>query len=856
MKIDPKWHKDQVDLYTAEYPRYEAYASVLKEILERACRIYAPLAIVQVRPKSVASFAEKAARKAFKYPNPVHQITDLCGARVITRTQEEADEICEFIRANLAVDEANSLNTRARLTAKEFDYLSLHFVVQMKGDPLLGVAPRIETIGARKAEIQVRTLLQHAWADITHDRLYKSAFHVPEKFRRDGALLAAAMEHGDGSFARFEKGFRAYEGSYAAYADEDKRQQEMAIAKVVLRNEPRAENKPAIALRIGRIANAAGDDETTIATLDPFADVETLEEDALRLELAKAYLRRSKRQPDAPDYRRGRALLSRIIDPGSAGAAKMLPERRQMRILRAEALALLAWSCQDIQGQECQARDLYRRALQLDPLNPYHFTSLLEYEAFCTQSHEFMVAVKPSLLAAVTACRSHTQVGIEVPRAFFTIGKLHLLMDEPYESLSAYAKAVAVCNREKACVAPDVYDEELRSLRRLNAFRSPPPEHEWARELLLLGKSAKGASRGLCEELQGKGLRKAEAKEPILIVVGGASPAIEEEMRKYHDYLVEALAGFEGTVISGGTDAGIPGLVGAVTEEMRRAGTKKFTALAYLSRHLPADAPKDKRYDETVITDGKTLSPHEPLQSWIDLLAAGVRPQEVRVLGINGGRIAAFEYRLALALGAKVGVMQHSGRAAPELFDDPDWNQMPNLFRLPMDPATALAFANPLPAPWPRDVLDTLGQIVHAKYCEVHKGKLVDPSVFPWGELRPDLQDSNRQQAAYAARTLRKVGYGVRPAKGTIRFPDFTPEEVEVMAEVEHGRWNAERLAAGWKWGPVRDIANKINPALVAWRDLPDDIRKYDRDAVKGLPEVLAKAGLEVYRLESGEAGR
>ena len=122
MEIDPIWHRDQVNKFKNELDNkhYDVYVKVLADILNYACKLYAPLAFVQTRVKSLSSFAEKAIRKAYKYKDPVHQITDLCGARVITQTQDEADEICEFIKAYFNVDEANSLDVRTRLKETEF----------------------------------------------------------------------------------------------------------------------------------------------------------------------------------------------------------------------------------------------------------------------------------------------------------------------------------------------------------------------------------------------------------------------------------------------------------------------------------------------------------------------------------------------------------------------------------------------------------------------------------------------------------------------------------------------------------------------------------------------------------------
>ena len=77
----------------------------------------------------------------------------------------------------------------------------------------------------------------------------------------------------------------------------------------------------------------------------------------------------------------------------------------------------------------------------------------------------------------------------------------------------------------------------------------------------------------------------------------------------------------------------------------------------------------------------------------------------------------------------------------------------------------------------------------------------------------------------------------------------MTPDtEVERMAELEHGRWNIERLRDGWRYGRQRDDSRKIHDCLVSWHDLPDDIKRYDREAVRAFPEILEKAGLEVQR--------
>jgi len=76
----------------------------------------------------------------------------------------------------------------------------------------------------------------------------------------------------------------------------------------------------------------------------------------------------------------------------------------------------------------------------------------------------------------------------------------------------------------------------------------------------------------------------------------------------------------------------------------------------------------------------------------------------------------------------------------------------------------------------------------------------------------------------------------------------FTRDEIEVMAEKEHARWNVERLRDGWRWGETKDVTNKVSPYIVSWAELPEDVKEWDRETVRKIPEFLAKVGLEVRR--------
>ncbi|MGQ0669201.1 MAG: RyR domain-containing protein [Actinomycetota bacterium] len=104
---------------------------------------------------------------------------------------------------------------------------------------------------------------------------------------------------------------------------------------------------------------------------------------------------------------------------------------------------------------------------------------------------------------------------------------------------------------------------------------------------------------------------------------------------------------------------------------------------------------------------------------------------------------------------------------------------------------------------------------------------------------------------------LAAIGCEIRPLAG----PDaasvvFSTEDVELMARMEHDRWLREREAAGWTYGTEKDIHRKRSRFLVPWSELLDDAKEQDRNAVRGMPTFLARAGFGIVRAGSdGEDG-
>ena len=122
-----------------------------------------------------------------------------------------------------------------------------------------------------------------------------------------------------------------------------------------------------------------------------------------------------------------------------------------------------------------------------------------------------------------------------------------------------------------------------------------------------------------------------------------------------------------------------------------------------------------------------------------------------------------------------------------------------------------------------------------------------------WEELPEVFKQSSLQQADHIASKLAVIGCKAVPVGDRpIRLTEFTEEEVEQLAEMEHARWNVERLLDGWTLGP-RDPGKRQSPYLVGWSELPNEVKEWDRQFVRAIPAFLAKIGLEIQRTKPDE---
>ena len=778
----------------------------------------------------------------------MNQFTDLCGARLIVQTLDQVEAGKAFIRANFIIVEEE--DKASLLSTDKFGYRDLHFIIQFRPDRPFDLSPaEIKAIGERKAELQVRTWVQHAWADTLHNRMYKTPLRLSSEIKRRGNLLAAIMEEGDRGFDHLVNELDGMLANYTAYASKEDVQKEIGVLELLLQN-CGPEERPKLALKLACLSSPEGKWDKVITLLRPHAGVGGPLGLGLRSELGHALCRQNQANPRSPLCQEGQQLLREVIEASAQKDFPSVPSLRRARSIHARALARLGWSCEILADEAHEARHCYARAVELEPGNPYYLADMLGFELHFAREAGLLASFRSTIRAALDVCVQHESSGTELPAAHFTAGRLRLLLEEPYEALHSYARGVRYCLVTEGRIPCDAIQTEITWLQRVNPGKPLPEEYQWAKALLELG-----AMQDACRALPEKSCKPhTPMTGPVLIVVGGAVSMKPEELPPVAAFLKEALADFSGTVISGGTTVGVPGCVGEAAKHLADANTKRFHLRGYIPRLLPEDAEKDKRYDKIVVSGADKFSPAQVLHGWEDILAAGIKASDVLLRGFGGGKIAAFEYRLALALGATVGVVSGTGGAADGLLKDSLWFTIPKLplFPLPADAKTLRAFVVPDGCKFESAVLDEMAEEFHARYRADNLRKIKPDNLKLWEDLPPTYQTANREQAAYAIRILEAAGFGVRKVQGQPAiFQGFTKEEIELMAELEHGRWNIERLHDGWRYGKTKDENRKLTPYLVRWQDLPDDetgVKRFDRNSVRAFPEILAKAGLEIYR--------
>lgn len=221
---------DEVEIlssYQALKPHLNIWGSkvdaILKEEVEIFFNNYSSIKIPpKFRLKDDTSFIKKALYipKSSKYKNPLLDIEDKVATRIVLLTSDDVQLVSKHLlslnnnrwHAKLTKD-AISLTTPKE--ALSFGYQSIHIVVT----PITFDGVEINELEKLSCEIQVRTLLQHAFAEVSHDSTYKGAYENDIQMIRNLSKAMALMEATDDYFCQIFNQLSDNTSKYNKYLD-------------------------------------------------------------------------------------------------------------------------------------------------------------------------------------------------------------------------------------------------------------------------------------------------------------------------------------------------------------------------------------------------------------------------------------------------------------------------------------------------------------------------------------------------------------------------------------------------------------------------------------------------------------
>lgn len=154
--------------------------------------------LIESRTKSVDSFKRKLENPSRNYEDPLSEMPDICGCRIITYYHDDVQRIAEIIKAQFDVVEEELSHQQPAIDADRFGYLSAHYVVRLGG--ARGALPEWSSYVELHCEIQIRTVVQHAWSAVSHALQYKSETRIPSMLQRRLYRIAGLFELADEEF--------------------------------------------------------------------------------------------------------------------------------------------------------------------------------------------------------------------------------------------------------------------------------------------------------------------------------------------------------------------------------------------------------------------------------------------------------------------------------------------------------------------------------------------------------------------------------------------------------------------------------------------------------------------------------
>lgn len=195
-----------VEKYRPKRSEYEELAERVEDILFEIMDIEKiNYALTDSRAKSIISFETK-----IKNLDKKKILYDLAGIRVVGYVKSDVTKIVKIIHDNFLVDESLSRDKASELKPDQFGYRAMHLICTLPKQRT--ILPEYKKFKDMFFEIQVKTILEHTWAQIEHDRNYKYKA-LPKDIQHDFYIAAGILESADNQFESLNKRIEKYDKS-------------------------------------------------------------------------------------------------------------------------------------------------------------------------------------------------------------------------------------------------------------------------------------------------------------------------------------------------------------------------------------------------------------------------------------------------------------------------------------------------------------------------------------------------------------------------------------------------------------------------------------------------------------------
>jgi putative GTP pyrophosphokinase len=210
---NPEIKKTDIEVVLAQFDAKEDMLAAL--CAKTKLLIEAILQDANIRYHSIQDRVKNRKKLREKYLDPtkdyrcLDDITDLAGLRVITYYEDDIDRVAEVVKREFIIDEKNSVDKRDT-DPDRFSYSALNYVCAHLERRATDV--EYKKFANTCCEIQVTSILRHAWSEIEHE-WYDLKEAYPKEIKRRFYRLAALLELAESEFLDLRKSKTQYERS-------------------------------------------------------------------------------------------------------------------------------------------------------------------------------------------------------------------------------------------------------------------------------------------------------------------------------------------------------------------------------------------------------------------------------------------------------------------------------------------------------------------------------------------------------------------------------------------------------------------------------------------------------------------